>query len=61
MELKYIKWIISNFILFPLPPLEIRNLSGVFLSKNANIRSDTLVIYPDLLGMYNIENFGLKN
>ncbi len=49
-----------KFYSFPTPRLKIRNLSGVFLSKNANIRSDTLVIYPDLLGMYNIENFGLR-
>ena len=49
-----------KFYSFPTQRLKISNLSGAFLSKNANIRSDTLVIYPDLLGMYNIENFGLR-
>ena len=49
-----------QFHAFPLPHLEVKNLSSNLNSKNIILNSEKLSVYPNLLSIYNYKNFRVK-
>ncbi len=49
-----------KYRLFPLPNLEISNLTSDFYNKGINLKTESLVIYPEILSIYNYSNFNVR-
>ena len=49
-----------EFNSFPVPNLQINELSANYFSKNINLKTRKLVIYPEILSIYNFNNFHLR-
>ena len=49
-----------KFHSLPTPNLEFQNASINFKSTNVNLKTQSLVIYPELVKIYNYENFEAK-
>ncbi len=45
---------------FPVPQLILDNISGNFYSKEKNLKTEKLILYPKLLSLYNYKNFDLN-
>ncbi len=45
---------------FPIPHIEINNVVSNFYSEDINLSTRKLLIYPELLSIYNYENFKVK-
>jgi hypothetical protein len=49
-----------QFNSFPVPNLQINELSANYYSKNINLKTRKLVIYPEILSIYNFNNFHVR-
>ena len=49
-----------KYISFPVPHLQIRNISSDFHSKSINLKTQQLKIYHKISSIYNFENFSIK-
>ena len=49
-----------EFKAFPVPNLEIRNLTTNFFSDDVTIKSKKLILYPKLFSIYNYDNFSVR-
>ena len=45
---------------FPIPHIEINNVVSGFNSEDVNLRTSKLLIYPELISIYNYEDFKVK-
>ncbi len=58
IEIKKIENIKYGF--FPTPYLQIKNFKANIFSEKINIEAKNLILYPELLSIYNYENFRVK-
>ena len=49
-----------EFKAFPVPNLEIRNITTNFFSDDVAIKSKKLTLYPKLFSIYNYDNFSVR-